>query len=114
MLPDPIAYFSTMLQIAYGGWSCVHPFHPFSARCGSQERVREVLCFPRNLGANELHNAHGIKRLGVIGQNEFGDPKIAAADGSPDCKLLFIRLTGALALYIASAAGALEIGRAHV
>ena len=63
--------------------------------------------FPRNLAVPELHDAHGVGRLPVIGQDEFGDPQITAADDSPDRKPLFIRLTGALALNVVSTAGAL-------
>src|SRR6202045_4355342 len=87
--------------------SCVHPFDPLSARCGSHEWIRKVLCFPRNLVAPELHDAHGVRRLGVICQDEFGDPKITAANDSSDSKPLFARLTSALVLYVASTAGSL-------
>ena len=85
----------------------VHPFDPLSARCGSHEWIRKVLCFPRNLVAAELHDAHGVGRLAVICQDEFGDPKITAANDSSDSKSLFARLTSALALYVASTAGSL-------
>ena len=86
---------------------CVHAFDPSSAKCGSHEWIRKVLCFPRNLVAAELHDAHGVGRLAVIREDEFGDPKIAAANDSPDSKPLFARLTGALALYVGSTAGSL-------
>src|SRR5450755_296167 len=75
----------------------VHAFDPLSAPCGSHEWIRKVLCFPRNLVAPELHDAHGAGRLVVICQDEFGDPKITAANDSPDTKPLFARLTSALA-----------------
>src|SRR5271168_3314671 len=86
---------------------CVHPFDQLSAPCGSRERISKVLCFPRDLVALELHDAHGVGRLAVIFQDVFGDPKITAANDSPDIKLLFARLTGALLLYVDSAAGSL-------
>ena len=86
---------------------CVHPFDPLSAPCGSQEWIRKVLCFPRNLVAPKLHDAHGVGRLAVICQDEFGDPKITAANDSSDSKPLLARLTSALALYVASTAGSL-------
>src|ERR1700693_5782306 len=86
---------------------CIHPFDPLSARCGSREWIRKVLCFPRNLVAPELHDAHGVGRLAVICQDEFGDPEITAANDSSDSKPLFVRLTSALALYVASTAGSL-------
>src|SRR6202158_1294618 len=85
----------------------IHPFAPLSARCGCHEWIRKVLCFPRNLVAPELHDAHGVGRLGFICQDEFGDPKITAANDSSDRKPLFVRLTSALALYVASTAGSL-------
>src|ERR1700678_2365837 len=86
---------------------CVHPFDPLSTECGSQEWIRKVLRFPRDLVAPELHDAHGVGRLAVIGQDELGDPKLAAANDSSDGKPLFARLTGALILYVASTAGSL-------
>src|SRR3984885_10881183 len=86
---------------------CVHLFDPLSAPCGSHEWIREVLGLPRNLLAPELHDAHGVGRLAVICQDEFGDPKINAANDSSDSKPLFARLTSALVLYVASTAGSL-------
>src|SRR5271155_4921911 len=86
---------------------CVHPFDPLGARCGSHEWIRKVLCFPRNLVAPELHDAHGAGRLAVICQDEFGDPKITAANHSSDSKPLFARLTRALVLDVAPTAGSL-------
>jgi hypothetical protein len=86
---------------------CVHPFDPLSARRGSHEWIRKVLCFSRNLVVSELHDAHGVGRLAVICQDEFGDPKITAANDSSDRKSLFARLASALVLYVASTAGSL-------
>src|ERR1700735_4548221 len=86
---------------------CVHPLDQLSAPCGSHEWIRKVLCLPRNLVALELHDAHGVGRLAVICQYEFGDPKITAANDSSDSKLLSARLTSALVLYVAPTAGSL-------
>ena len=83
---------------------CVHPFDPLSARCGSHEWIRKVLCFPRNLVVPELHDAHGVGWLAVIGQDEFGDPKITAANDSLDSKALLVRLDRAGDLYVEAAA----------
>src|SRR6201984_3623271 len=85
----------------------VTPCDPLSAPCGSHEWIRKVLCFPRNLVVPELHNTHGVGRLAVICQDEFGDPKITASNDSSDSKTLFARLTSALVLYVASTAGSL-------
>jgi hypothetical protein len=82
----------------------VHPFDPLSTRCRRHEWIRKVLCFPHNLVVPELHDAHGVGRLAVIGQDKFGDAKIAAANDSSDRKPFFVGLTSALALYVASAA----------
>src|ERR1700727_1463182 len=86
---------------------CVHPLDQLSAPCGSHEWIRKVLCFPRNRIAPELHDAHGVGRLAVICQYEFGNPKIPAANDSSDSEPLFARLTSALVLYVASTAGSL-------
>ena len=43
----------------------------------------------------------------VICYDQFGDPKITAANDSSDSKPLFARLTSALVLYVASTAGSL-------
>src|ERR1700676_1577523 len=84
---------------------CVHPFDPLSARCGSHEWIRKELCFRRNFVAPELHETHGVGRLAVICQDEFGDPKIPTANDSSDSKPLFARLTRALVLFVASTRG---------
>ena len=86
---------------------CVHPFDPLSAECESHKWIRKVLCFPRNLVALELHDAHGVGRLTVVCQDEFGDPKLTVANDSSDRKPLFARLTGALVLYVGSTTGLL-------
>src|ERR1700676_567691 len=86
---------------------CVDPFDPLSAPCGSHEWIRKVLCLPGNLFVPELHDAHGVGRLAVIGQDEFGDPQITAANDSSDSKRFLARLTSALVLYVASTARSL-------
>src|ERR1700688_3100581 len=108
-LSGPLALISVLDNYANSRASrlCVHPFDPLSAPCGSDEWIRKVLCFPRNLVVPELHDAHGVGRLAVIGQDEFGDPKITAANDSSDSKPLFARLTSALVLYVAPTAGSL-------
>ena len=58
----------------------VHPFDPLCAPGARLERIRKILCFPCNLVAAELHDAHGVGRLTVICQDVFGDPKIKDVD----------------------------------
>src|SRR5260221_7124731 len=86
---------------------CIHAFDPLSARCGSREWIRKILCFPHNLVFPELYDADGEGWLAIIGQDKFGDPKMTAANDSPDRKPLFVRLTGALVLYVAPTTGSL-------
>jgi hypothetical protein len=69
--------------------------------------IRKVLCFPRNPLAAELHDAHGVGRLAVICEDEFGDLKITAANDSLHSEAPFARLTSALALYVRSTASSL-------
>jgi hypothetical protein len=84
-----------------------HPFDPLSAPRAGLERIRKVLGFPRNLGAAELHDAHGVGGLPVIRQNELGDPKITAANDSPHSEALAARLIGTRYLYVAPTADSL-------
>src|SRR5262245_17658695 len=80
----------------------VHPFDPLCAPGARLERIRKILCFPCNLIAAELHDAHGVGRLTIICQDVFGDPKITAANDSPHSETLFTRLLSACDLYVAS------------
>ena len=85
----------------------VHSIDPLNAPCGSHEWVRKVLCFPSNLVVSELHDAHSVRRLAVVCQDEFGNPKITTANDSSNMKPLFAWLTSALVLYVVSTAGSL-------
>jgi len=46
--------------------------------------------FPAQPCRPELHDAHGVGRIAVICQDEFGDPKITAANDSSDSKPLWL------------------------
>ncbi len=46
---------------------CINPFDPLSAL--SRVWIDKAPCFPRNLVAFELHDAHGVGRLAIIGQD---------------------------------------------
>src|SRR5215469_11049095 len=96
-----------VMGVTSTGFLCLLPFDPLSAGCGSGKWIRKVLCFPGNLVALELHDAHGIGRLAIVCQDEFSDPKLTAASNSTDRKPLFVWLTGALVLYVGSTAGSL-------
>src|SRR5215469_4141207 len=86
---------------------CVHPLDPLSAGCRSHKWIRKVLCFARNLVALELHDAHCVRRLAVVCQDEFGDLNLTAANDSSDRKPRCVGLTGALFLYVGPTAGSL-------
>src|SRR5579862_3411109 len=61
----------------------------------------------RNLIARELHDAHGVRWLAVVREDQFGDPKIAPANDAPNREPFLARLAGALALYVAATASSL-------
>ena len=48
-----------------------------------------------HLPIEELHDAHGVRRPPVIGQDIFGDPEVARADYPPHCEAFPVRLRGA-------------------
>src|SRR5206468_8669842 len=52
----------------------------------------------------EFHDADRVGWYAVIGQDEFGDPEIAAADNSPDRKTLPVRLDESALLNVVPAA----------
>src|ERR1700722_20794363 len=72
--------------------SFAHVLDPLSTPGAGLKRLRKVLCFPCNLVAAELHDAHGVGRLPVVRQNILGDPKITAANDPPHSETLFARL----------------------
>src|SRR3984957_18364443 len=88
-------------SIGFGPEMLVHPFDQVSARRGWLEWIGKVLRFPRYLVAPELHDAHRVRRLAVIRENQFRNPKIAASNDSSHRESLLARLTGALGLVVA-------------
>src|SRR5262245_28325625 len=80
---------------------------PLSARGPRLERVAEVLGLAAHLPVLQLHDAHGVGRLPVVGKDEFGDPKIAAAEDAPHREALLVRLCEARLMDVAPAADAL-------
>src|SRR6185437_11743043 len=55
----------------------------------------------------ELHDAHRVRRLPVVGQDEFSDPEVAGAEDARHGEALHVRLCDAGRLNIAPAADAL-------
>src|SRR5271165_1491172 len=84
-----------------------HPLNPLRARRSWLERVAKVLGLAGHLAIPELHDAHRIRRLAVIGEDEFRDPEVARADDSAHREALAVRLCGARGLDVVPAPDAL-------
>src|SRR6478672_11940802 len=74
------------------------------ARGSGVERIGEILRFMRDQSVAEFHDAHRVGWYAVIGQYEFTDPEIAAADNAPDRKTLLVGLDGSALLKVVPAA----------
>src|ERR1700758_1540442 len=68
------------------------------------EPVGEKLGFVRYLPVTEFHEADDVRRPAVVGQYEFADPEIAAADNAPNREALLVGLDGSAFLDMAPAA----------
>src|ERR1700722_20980430 len=82
-------------------------FHELSAGRTRLERVTEVLRLTDHVPVLELHDAHDIKRLPVIGEDEFADPEIAATEHASHGEAFRVRLGGARRLNVGSTTDAL-------
>src|SRR5215469_13802604 len=80
------------------GKRSIHPLNPLSARRARFERITEVLGFADHLPVPEFHNAHRIRRLLVIDNDEFSDPEVGSAEYPPHREAFLVRLreTGCL------------------
>src|ERR1700722_4455862 len=79
---------------AIGGSLLSHAFDQMGARRSRLEGVTEVLCLAGDLAIQKLHDAHRIGRLAIIGEDEFRNPEIAAADNAAHTEALRVRLCG--------------------
>src|SRR5580658_1641505 len=84
-----------------------HPLDPLGTRRSGLERISEVLGLASDLAIQELHDAHRIGRLAIVGEDEFRDPKVALADNAAHREALAVRLCGARGLNAAPAPDAL-------
>src|SRR3979490_2173318 len=66
--------------------------------------IGEILRFVGHQSFAEFHDAHRVRWYAVIGEYEFSDPEIAAADYSPDRKTLLVRLDESALLNVVPAA----------
>src|ERR1044072_6913419 len=81
-----------------------YPLDKMCTRGGRVKPVGEILRFVGHQSFAEVHDAHRVRGYAVIGKHEFSDPEIAAADYSPDCKALLVRLDEPALLNVAPAA----------
>src|SRR5882757_10604183 len=66
--------------------------------------IGEILRFVGHQSFAEFHDAHRVRWYAVIGEYEFSDPEIAAADNSPDRKTLPVWLDEPALLNVVPAA----------
>ena len=71
-----------------------HPLDPLRARRCRLEEIAEILRLAGHLPIEELHDAHHVRRLPVIGQDIFSDPKATRADNPAHCEAFPVRLCG--------------------
>src|SRR5215471_4293996 len=76
----------------------MHPLNPLRTRRARFERITEILSLADHLPVPELHDAHRVRRLPVVGEDEFSDPEVGSADDPPHREALLVRLgeTGCL------------------
>ena len=77
-----------------------HSLDKMRTRGAGVKPVGEILRFVGHQSFAEFHDAHRVRWYAVIGQYEFSDPEIAAADNSPDGKMLLAWLDGSALLNI--------------
>src|SRR3954465_13829867 len=82
----------------------VHSLNKVRTRGCRVKPIGEILCFVGHQTFAEFHDAHRVRWYAVIGNDEFSDPEIAAADNSPDLKTLLVGLDGSALLNVVPAA----------
>src|SRR3954464_1308987 len=95
------------MAIPYGGQVSGHTLDPFGARRPRLERIGEILGLAGHLPPDEFHDAHGVRRPPVIGQDIFSDPEAARAGYPPHCEAFPVRLRGPRRLNLPPPADAL-------
>src|SRR5260370_42625297 len=74
------------------GPTSVHPLDPLSARWPWLKRIAKVLGLADNLPLAELHDAHRVRRLPVVSEDEFSNPEVGGTEDSPHREPLLARL----------------------
>src|SRR5215469_4599761 len=72
-------------------------------RGGRVKPIGEILRFVGHESFAKFHDAHRVRWYAVIGEYEFSDPEIAAANNSPDPKAFLVWLNESALLNIAPA-----------
>jgi hypothetical protein len=85
----------------------MNPLNPLNARRARFERITEVLGFADHLPVRELHNAHRVRRLLVVGEDEFSDPKVGGAEYPTHRESFLVRLRETGCLNVMATADAL-------
>jgi len=91
-----------------------HPLNPLSPRRARFERITEVLGFAGHLAVFELHDAHGVRELPVIGEDEFSNPEVGSAEYPAHRETFLVRLRGTRCLNVVPAADALPRSPAQI
>src|SRR5262245_8226268 len=76
----------------------MHPLNPLNARRAWFERIAKVLGFADHFPVRELHDAHRVRRLPVVGEDQFSYPEVGRAEYPPhrEAFLVGLRETGCL------------------
>ena len=89
------------------GRPCSSPQDIASHWFGIRDLWHFLQVLERDLAGSQEQHEEKIRERHPRDQDEFGDPKLTTANDSSDRKALFVRLTGALVLYVGSTAGSL-------
>jgi hypothetical protein len=54
----------------------LHSLDPLSAGWSGRKRVAEILGLAHNLFAAEFHDAHRVRWLPIVSEDEFGHPEV--------------------------------------
>ena len=61
----------------------LHSLDPLGTRWSRLKRVTEILGFTDNLFILKFHDAHRIRWLPIVSEDEFGHPEIGSTNNSP-------------------------------
>src|SRR5580700_3989844 len=85
----------------------MNPLNPLNSRRARFERITEVLGFADHLPVPELHNAHRVRRLPVVCEDEFSNPEVGSTEYPPHREAFLVRLCETRCLNVVPTADAL-------